>query len=362
MLQIRQQQKCYIKNNGHSENQENFISQDDENPSSALQESGDNGTPIHQLNEPLDFLGKIQALRKILEKDMMACDAKWTLFVATAFSYRNTFKLKPFPPRFLNDTTGEHNIDALIMVINDTPKLNVVLHNIIGGQIDNMDPEVIELLYWLLIQQKEPGLRLVDLEEFNEGLKDVNILQKPTHIFEVIDSKGISNSPTKLGFYGQTLDSYYSIIYNGFSEVPNKEAIKLYADLGSYLSTTPYDAAWGASQCGSLISCIALCEFAGDYKVVAQGGDQVYKDVDPLKIRMRYLLFYGSRYPVEDKTQPVGFKGWGLSRKYILSLTAYMILICSIAVVNSGDRGEYFKTLVVNKFEQLLKFCRKFIA
>ena len=34
------------------------------------------------------FMEQMQSLRYMLEKDMLCCDAKWTLFVAAALSYR----------------------------------------------------------------------------------------------------------------------------------------------------------------------------------------------------------------------------------------------------------------------------------
>ncbi|XP_061394462.1 protein mono-ADP-ribosyltransferase Parp16, partial [Musca vetustissima] len=357
----------HSKNNQNESNSDNVvISQDVEQPpSSAMQESYDEPTTSQHKIEPIDFLNKAQALRNSLQKDLMGCDAKWTLFVATAFSYRNRYKLKPFPPRF-GHASDHQNIDALISVINDTPKLNIVLHNLIGRYFDNVDPEVIELLYWILIEQMEPRLRLVNFEEIKDTLQNVDMPQKPTQIFEVMASEGfhadvdfqkkISNSPTKLGFYGSTLDSYYSIIYNGFSDVTDTGAINISLNLESCLQQNPCGAAWGASQCGSLISCVAVCEFAGGKSTSTGEDHQSYLEVDPHAIRMRYLLFYGSRYPLDNKPEPLGWKAWFLHHKRGILFSTYMLVITTIAVVNSGDRGEYIKKLITKKFQNFLEF------
>ncbi|XP_073822246.1 poly(ADP-ribose) polymerase 16 [Musca autumnalis] len=367
--QIRKKSKS--SNEEKSEVLENVANQDDKEEPQALLGSGDERrTPSQHSFEPIDFFNKTQALRNALEKDLMACDAKWTLFVATAFSYRNEIKLKPFPPRFSYDQTGRQ-IDALISVINDTPKLNVVLHNLIRRNFENVDPEVIELLYWVLITQREPSLSLVNFDEISDSLEEMEAGQKPTHIFELIALEGfhsdtafkerIMNLPTKFGFYAQSLDSYYSIIYNGWTEDTDGETIKLSTDLLSSLQKTPCGAAWGASQCGSLISCIGVFEYADE----SDGGERPNGKelvVHPLKTRLRYLLFYGSRYPMEDKPQEFGIKAWVLRHKYTITLVAYTLLISTIAIANSGDRGDYIKTFAAKKVGNILAFCRKFFV
>lgn len=55
---------------------------------------------------------KILCLKSILEKDPVAADLKWSLFVAASHSYRYDSCLKPFPPMYIQNECKD--IDALV--------------------------------------------------------------------------------------------------------------------------------------------------------------------------------------------------------------------------------------------------------
>lgn len=359
------------RQNSTMETNQNFqLDPQSEGDSQALQSQ--------QLLSANEILNKIQSLRVVLEKDLLACDAKWTLFVSTALSYRYEYKLVPFPPRFTNEETG-CNIDALVSVINETPKLSVILQNIIEGNVEDMDMGVIDLLHWILITQKNPSLRLVEGEEVKSLLQIVdekNMTCAPNHVFELTASKGfhseadfrrrINDLPVQVAYMGQHLDSYYSILHNGFAKNKNDHHVILSTDLLTSLRNSPCGAAWGASQCGSLISCTALCEFAYDSnvdKITENSRGRSCMDIeldDPGKVRIRYLLFYGSRLPRGHKSSKAGLAAWISYHKYSLSFVTYLILLTSIVVANI-DNDHSIKAFVGTKIQNALGICKKML-
>uniref|UniRef100_A0A1I8Q1T8 PARP16 N-terminal domain-containing protein n=1 Tax=Stomoxys calcitrans TaxID=35570 RepID=A0A1I8Q1T8_STOCA len=340
---------------------------------------------INEDDQPLmssEFFNKTQELLQVLVNDLMACDAKWTLFVATAFSYQYEHKLIPFPPKFAHEETG-HDIDALVMVINDTPKLTVILDHIVEENFQELNKEVIELLYWVLITQNNPSLRLLDGQEVEAmlqsmGMKDLPL--KPTFIFEIMAAQefhsqqafGKVNSvlPLRKGFYGHKLDTFYSIIHNGFTiaHCKGQETLMLSTDFLTTLHKSPCGTAWGYSLCGSLISCTALCEFAYDSaedNTTPNSRDKAFDDFeikDPKRVRMRYLLIYGSRLLQEkNHSKDAGKTEWYVRHKYTLAMTTYLLVLASIAVVNSGVSPP-ITSFIVQKLHGAYECLRKFLA
>lgn len=55
---------------------------------------------------------KVSALKCSLEKDLIACDLKWTLFVAACKTFRFDSCLRPFPPMYIKSDFKD--IDALV--------------------------------------------------------------------------------------------------------------------------------------------------------------------------------------------------------------------------------------------------------
>ncbi|XP_065369961.1 protein mono-ADP-ribosyltransferase Parp16 isoform X2 [Calliphora vicina] len=332
-----------------------------------------------QLEDCAAYLNKIQALQYALETDLLACDAKWTLFVSAALSYRYDLVLRPFPPQFADEQSG-YNIDTLISVINDTPKLTVILQNLMEQNYTEFGREIIDLLYWVLIEKREPALRLVEGEELYSLLTSIDekaMKIKPTHVFEVNALTGFhsqvafrnrtSDLPLKMAFMGNKLDNYFSILQNGFIHyTENKNDLELTTDLQTSLQHSPNCAAWGASQCGSIIACTALCEFALDTnedKIVGNKNDKTCVNIqlrNLQNIRVRYLIFYGKRFP-RRLLPKRRFFSWIYHHKYSLSLLSYMLFLVSIGFANSGS-GETFKLYFCTKIDYILDFCRRIIA
>ncbi|XP_053963918.1 protein mono-ADP-ribosyltransferase Parp16 [Anastrepha ludens] len=334
-----------------------------------------------------DMLEKLNALRFLLETDLIACDAKWTLFVAAALSYRYDTQLKPFPPRFVSDQNGL-DIDALILVINDTPKLRVVLQNIVEQNFDEFDADVLDLLHHVLIVQREPMLHLVDDSEFDVILSNMGQseqLPRPTHIFKVCHMPIIHEAiqeepafienelPPKLAFHGNRLDCFFAMLTQAGGskqQPPNTEnagdevdaSIKLTTDLNVALQDSPNGAGWGASSCGSMISCVAFCEFDNYPEFVFIDNESSLIEVrKPDLVRVRHLLFYGSRFPDDDEPEEKHVSSWIGRNKYSLSLACYMLLLASISMANSGS-GQYWKQIVTKKAHIFFDFCRRIFA
>ncbi|XP_067633976.1 protein mono-ADP-ribosyltransferase PARP16 [Eurosta solidaginis] len=332
-----------------------------------------------------DMLDKINALRFLLETDLIACDAKWTLFVAAAQSYRYDTQLKPFPPRFVSTDAGL-DIDALISVINDTPKLRVILQNIVEENYEEFDADVLDLLHHVLVVQREPMLHLLDDNDFDvimSSMGQSEELPRPTHVFricnmpvlhEAIQEESaftVEDHPPKLAFHGNRLDSFFAMLTQAGAckqQPPNTEnagdnvdePLILTTDLSMAMQRSPNGAGWGASSCGSMISCVALCEFDHhpDY-VVTHSVGSVIEVRKPELVRVRYLLFYGSRFPNDDdEPEDRHTQSWLGRNKYSLSLACYMLLLASIGMANSGS-GQYWKQIISKKAILFFDFCRR---
>lgn len=111
---------------------------------------------------------KIVCLIKKIENDINACDFKWTLFVASANSYKYDSLLKPFPNAYVANKIL--NINRLREVIASVPCFSRLLAELrmavdeeskTTGETNDITEECIDLLYWCLIRAKEPTLKSV---------------------------------------------------------------------------------------------------------------------------------------------------------------------------------------------------------
>lgn len=111
---------------------------------------------------------KVKKLTEILENDLVASDFKWTLFVAAANSYKYDSLLKPFPSMFIYSNNQTLDIFKLREVIAAVPAFPVFLkelHRIAEhSSFSNMqiDEEMIDLIYWCLLSNREPSLKSID--------------------------------------------------------------------------------------------------------------------------------------------------------------------------------------------------------
>lgn len=111
-------------------------------------------------------LENINDLKDQLERDLIACDMKWILFVAAAQSYRYDSLLKPYPPAFSNpDDERTCNIDRLHKVIDAVPPLKLVRDRLIKVEASEMkaiiNDDIFQLLYWALVKSTDPNLKTV---------------------------------------------------------------------------------------------------------------------------------------------------------------------------------------------------------
>ncbi|XP_017482922.1 PREDICTED: mono [ADP-ribose] polymerase PARP16-like, partial [Rhagoletis zephyria] len=260
-----------------------------------------------------------------------------------------------------------------------------LLQNIVEQNYEEFDADVLDLLHHVLIVQREPMLNLVDENEFDVILSSMcqsEQLPRPTHVFRVCNMplihEAIHEEPTsieieeppKLAFHGNRLDSFFAMLTQADAckqPPPNTEnagddvdvPLKLTTDLNVALQESPNGAGWGASSCGSMISCVALCEFDShpDY-VFTNALNSLIEIRKPELVRVRYLLFYGSRFPDDDEPEEKRASSWLGRNKYPLSLACYMLLLASIGMANSGS-GQYWKQIVSKKAHIFFDFCRR---
>uniref|UniRef100_A0A1A9WR64 ARTD15_N domain-containing protein n=1 Tax=Glossina brevipalpis TaxID=37001 RepID=A0A1A9WR64_9MUSC len=327
------------------------------------------GNP-QRLQMATNFLKKIEALRSILETDILAADAKWTLFVAAALSYRYDSQLKPFPSRYAEEQSV-CDIDSLVSVINDTPKLRVVYQHIVEKNYDEFDADVMELLHWVLVEMKEFNLRSLETEEISSLIRTIDSkadLTKPVYGFEVISPdeefhQHTGDKPITLAFYGNKLDTFYSVINNGFRvQATPTTVFKLTNDFNTSMQLSPTCPGWGASQCGPMVSCTALCDFAYSSELVHfQSNENNKKSVNidvmsPDLLRIRYIFLLGSVGSKHRRSRR-GFFSWVRRHKYSISLATYVLVMLSIGIANGGG-GHAVKDFLAKKLSSVLDFCK----
>lgn len=110
---------------------------------------------------------KVKQLTEILEKDLIASDFKWTLFVAASNSYKYDSLLKPFPLMFINNNQTL-DIFKLREVIAKVPAFSIFVDELrrAAEQISfanmKIDEETVDLIYWCLLSNREPFLKSID--------------------------------------------------------------------------------------------------------------------------------------------------------------------------------------------------------
>lgn len=108
---------------------------------------------------------KVQKLIEILEKDLDACDFKWTLFAAAANSYKHDSLLKPFPTTFADGKSLD--VGRLRENIAKVPAFMILLDELRSANqnrtFDNteLNEDTIDLLHWCLICVCDPFLKSV---------------------------------------------------------------------------------------------------------------------------------------------------------------------------------------------------------
>lgn len=115
------------------------------------------------LTESQNYQNQIFSLRQALEKDIAACDIKWSLFVAAAQSYRYHSRLNPYPPKYATKEKSEYDIDRIKLTISSVPPLHKLLRQIKNEE--KLNDDVVDLVHWVVCSKSYPTLKSVTKDE-----------------------------------------------------------------------------------------------------------------------------------------------------------------------------------------------------
>ncbi|KAH8371734.1 hypothetical protein KR093_008735, partial [Drosophila rubida] len=304
---------------------------------------------------------QLYQIQKHLEADLLACDARLSLFVAAANSYRYESLLCPFPDDFL-DSKQRPDINAIFDVIADFDRLETILQQILSGHCNSCHANVLKLLHAVIVKHGEHvALSTLQPCEFQDLYQHLNMrapATAPTQIFEVTPSLKCAHTkaytalreqyPVKIGYYGGKLEELYAMLTVGC--LPMNEPIRLFCNVDVALSRSQCGTSWGASRCGAMLSCVAVVEFAMVPTLVVQDDDQrhvIVRDADCIQIS--YLLFFGKSFTQYEKALTLQshvhvdwdatFR-WLASKKYAISLGVYLMIL---SMSLSSGRGVFYK-------------------
>ncbi|KAJ9586546.1 hypothetical protein L9F63_028412, partial [Diploptera punctata] len=167
------------------------------------------------------------------KNDLQAADVKWSLFVAACQSYRYDSCLKPFPPQFI--LNGVKDIDSLREVVEKTPSLILLTQYLYDPEAYQRSPQVIDLLYWVLVHLRYVRMQSIPKSEFESVLECVHCetpAPPPDLIFQLVRSPHSKNEEswqnvskghnTLFAFHGSRLDNFHSILHYGLQQHLNK--------------------------------------------------------------------------------------------------------------------------------------------
>ncbi|XP_047985384.1 protein mono-ADP-ribosyltransferase PARP16 [Leguminivora glycinivorella] len=349
----------------------------------------------------LDNLAKkALQLRCYLEKDFKACDIKWSLFVAAAFSFRYESCLKPFPPAFLKN--GVKDMDELLSVVSDVPALDLVLEQLVNLDDLSKVSDIIHLLFYVLVRLKEPVLKTLQQDTYEHILNCVDSVEpvpRPQYIFQV-SSTSKSNAEQKwkemsknhnvfFAYHGSHLENFYSMLSFSVQQHLNKQStmvgngLYLTSELSASLPYSRGGFGWGASCIGGHISCVALCEVIDapegiNYQKPTSSNEGYSGDtagagferhaVNPRAaahyivtnsdlIRLRYILVYAKqptfmRFPTTsgNRNNERGLCQWVSRHKLFSILLGYGLMLATIGFANNQPVHHYYESLL-SKFD-----------
>ncbi|XP_033210737.1 uncharacterized protein LOC117168907 [Belonocnema kinseyi] len=305
-----------------------------------------------------DVKKKILSLKRLLEKDPKAADLKWSLFIAACQTYRYDSCVKPFPPMYIKNETKD--IDALRKVLETVPPLIIVYQELEEPNVyENYGP-AIELLYWVLVQLRDPHIKSVNKECFDSVLRRVPSemhVAAPNLIFQVVSVKqsaleekwrAAGQGRTKFyAYHGSRLENFHSIVHYGLQQNMCKTSlfgtgIYLSSELGVSLPYSPVGYGWGGSILGSDMSCVALCELIDHPRVKrgdsgdnersmvpdAVGGkvpNKYYVVENSELVRIRYLLVYSQEFNSSRRSNKTGVLAWFRKHKLLTFVLGYNI-------------------------------------
>ncbi|RZF44742.1 hypothetical protein LSTR_LSTR000694 [Laodelphax striatellus] len=340
-------------------------------------------TAMKNSQKKLEMSQKIKNLMELLENDITAAYAKWTLFIAACQSYKFDSCLRPFPPMFLDK---EKDMNSLLAVVDRTPSFTL-FKKVLTSAKSSLIADVIELVHWVLIQSKGPSFKSIAKNQFESVLSKVpsdGPAKRPDYIYEVVypENSGLSikwnNFKEEYGslyaYHGSKLENFHSIINNGLLLSLTKTAL---FGPGVYLSSEllvslPYSSTgfgWGKSLMGGELSVVALCEAINHPSVHCQtkSGDKsralandsmagevphkYYVVANSDMVRVRYLLFYTRSVPKPEysgKMRQASWFSWIGQHKLLAGIFGYVILLASLGLSNNQNVMRYYR-MFLNK-------------
>ncbi|XP_069672200.1 protein mono-ADP-ribosyltransferase PARP16-like [Periplaneta americana] len=319
-------------------------------------------------------------LQCVLEKDPQAADVKWSLFVAACQSYRYDSCLKPFPPQFI--INGAKDIDSLREVVDKTPALSLLAQHLNDPDVYQANPQVIDLLYWVLVHLKDVRMKSVPKLEFDTIMEYVHCetaAPAPNLIFQLVSDPQGTNEvrwqqvskgyKTLYAFHGSRLDNFHSILHYGLQKHLNKNSlfghgIYLSSELSVSLPYSPMGYSWGRSIVGSEMSCVALCEVVNHPDVKCQdkesdrsrsiakdsiGGEvpnKYYVALNSDLVKVRYLLIYSKYSQRASSETSSSWLGWLGRHKLLTFILGYIVVLASVGLSNNDMVQRYYHLML----------------
>lgn len=289
-------------------------------------------------------------IKKCLHSDLLACDARVSLFVAAAQSYHYAALLRLLP--------GElQNIDIVLDAIVSLDRLERLSWHSFERSKRHV---LLYLLHTVLVRHGE-CVALATLQRNDYGalyahLKMPAPQQAPTQIFEVTSSLECPHtqayvqlrerSPVRLGFYGARgwLDELYAMLTVG--RLPHDKPIELLPTVDAVLQQCPHAASWGASRCGAMLRCVAAVEYVmppeeEESALSPDQGKVIVRDANCMQIS--YLMFFGTSVEKYERMTLATtlsqtwskfteywrrISGWFEENNHVLSMCVYAMCLC----------------------------------
>ncbi|XP_064620970.1 protein mono-ADP-ribosyltransferase PARP16-like [Lineus longissimus] len=314
---------------------------------------------------------------QILERvqaDMASADFQFSLLVAALSSYRHDTVLRPFPSNFINRGNNSKDYQGLEQTVDRSPSLRSI------KSISDVDDRVKDLLSWT-INNKTLSLWSCGKQKYDE-IKSLTgetvYTPPPDYVFEVRYNDQINakfqelqqDYDLKYAYHGSRLENFHSILHNGLHSHMNKNS--LFGE-GTYLSselsvTMPYcptGKAWGKSQIGDQLGCVAVCEIIDHPSVKCQtgtsngasgsnqqrqrsrvagsmGGDvpeKYYIVQNNELLRIKYVLVYAQH------SQRSFRNSWCYQHRFALLMMSYVVMLLAVALLSNKNLNAYLRRM-----------------
>ncbi|XP_059082076.1 protein mono-ADP-ribosyltransferase PARP16-like [Tigriopus californicus] len=316
---------------------------------------------------------RAQILRS-LQDDLWACDLQLSLFISAAAHYRHDSVLRPYPAHYCRPHEKSKDIKALRRDLATIPNL-IHLRQLLASNTSIPRP-TIHLIYWILLENPlDLRLQLVPKSEYddilawpglNEKTKTTGLqpkkAPKPTHIFQVKNSKSVrwsrtSDTKTMFAFHGSKVENFHSILSHGLQQHLTKNAlfgqgIYLSTDLSMCMNYSQIGQGWSQSSICQQFSCVLMCEVQDHPEVKIHTKDPSrgqLKDSQAGKvpekylivrnnevIQNRYLLVYADP-PQRTRSLQRMDMSWIRNNWILILVLCYGVLLLAIAVKNSNS-------------------------